>query len=273
MSFLLRSATVAAPAIRARTAAAVATCGIRSAGILASPASSSSLTSSPCFHPRASAPLRAFSASTASRSHSAGDRDLEQKLREELKFETEEAPEEPKEVKSYLSKGVFKVESKPGEKETTLTRTFGNEKISVIFSTDSLNEEPNFDEDESEEPKTVPINLTVVCEKKAGGVDAGALELSVTLEDGSFFIDSVNFFPTSSLASDTSAEGDWQRRGRYGGPVFGDLDEQLQDLFHQFLSERGFDEELAAFLPSFIEVKEQAEYSAWLKSVGEWVSK
>ncbi|KAJ3416822.1 Mitochondrial acidic protein mam33 [Chytridiales sp. JEL 0842] len=221
-------------------------------------------------------PTRLFSAAPVARSHGKGDRDLAHKLKEELNYELEGAEKAiPDFVKDFQGKGVFKIEDKRGEKEVTLTRNFGTEKISVIFSTDSLLDQSEFDEAEEEESaeKGFPVNMTILIEKKVGNEDAGSLEISATLQDQSFFIDSVSFSENSSIMVDQTAEGDWQRRGRYGGPVFQDLDEGLQELFHDFLAERGFDAALADFIPSYIEFKEQAEYIEWLKRVGEWVAK
>ncbi|KAJ1559537.1 Mitochondrial acidic protein mam33 [Cladochytrium tenue] len=277
----------AASALLLRRAAASVAAGaavrprLLHAAVAASSSSSSSLLlrtarpSAPAVAAASTAPVaRAFSAAAAARSHGKGDRDLEHKLAEEFKYEsTNEDNAEPEVVRDYLAKGVFKLETKVGDKEATLTRTFGNEKVSVIFSTDSLSEETAEEGDGEEESGAVPIPLTVVVEKRVSGADHGALELSVTLEDGSFFIDAASFFPSSSVAADTTAEGDWQRRGLYGGPVFGELDEGLQDLFHDFLQDRGIDEELAEFLPRYIEFKEASEYTEWLRRVGEWVAK
>jgi complement component 1 Q subcomponent-binding protein, mitochondrial len=117
------------------------------------------------------------------------------------------------------------------------------------------------------------VNLTILIEKKMAEEDYGALEISATLQDQTFFIDSVAFNPSSELMMDQSAEGDWQRRGRYGGPVFQELDEGLQEHFHEFLKERGFDKTLAEFIPAYLEYKEQCEYTDWLKKLGRWVSK
>lgn len=111
----------------------------------------------------------------------------------------------------------------------------------------------------------------MLVEKKSGSEDHGALDISVTAQDGAFFIESVAFSPSSSLVSDQTAEGDWQRRGRFGGPVFGDLDDSLQELFHNYLEERGLDEQLANFIPQYVEHKEQQEYMRWLKSVAKFV--
>lgn len=53
---------------------------------------------------------------------------------------------------------LFTVEDKAGEKEVTLKRTFGNEKISIIFSTDALNESEAEFEGEEEVRTNVTLN-------------------------------------------------------------------------------------------------------------------
>ncbi|KAJ3309184.1 Mitochondrial acidic protein mam33 [Blyttiomyces sp. JEL0837] len=217
---------------------------------------------------------RTFLTSSVLRSQGQSDRDLTHKLESELKFEVENnEPGVPAFVKAFNEKGLFKIEDKVGEKEVTLVRNFGNEKISVIFSTDSLTEQQEFDDADEDDNPSIPISLTVLVEKRTPTEDSGALDLAVTLQDQSFFIDTVSFSPSSALISDQTAEGDWQRRGQYGGPVFQDLDEGLQDQFHSFLTERGFDAALAEFIPAYVEYKEQNEYAEWLKRVAQWVAK
>ncbi|KAJ3190464.1 Mitochondrial acidic protein mam33 [Gaertneriomyces sp. JEL0708] len=202
------------------------------------------------------------------------DKDLEFKLQEEIKYEKENTePTTPEFLKQFENQGLWKIENKSGEKEVVLKRSFGNEKITVFFSTDALVEAQEFEDipDENSGDRALPVNMSVIIEKKSGSADSGALDLSVTAQDSSFFIESVAYSPSSSLAVDQTSEGDWQRRGRYGGPVFNDLDESLQDLFHSFLEERGFDESLAAFIPQYVEYKEQQEYVNWLGNVAKFV--
>ncbi|KAJ3197096.1 Mitochondrial acidic protein mam33 [Irineochytrium annulatum] len=202
-----------------------------------------------------------------------GDSFLAHKLKEELKFEKEEADKEAGDfVNDFKKRGLFKIEDKLGDKEVTLVRTKGNEKISVIFSTDSLPDSADVDEsEEGMEPE--PVEVTVIVEKTSGGEDHGALQFATAVTEDTFFIESVSYFNSSKLTADETAEGDWQRRGRYGGPVFQDLDEELQDKFHDFLKERGFDEDLAVFITQYVNYKEQNEYTEWLKQVANWVSK
>ncbi|TPX72735.1 hypothetical protein SpCBS45565_g00039 [Spizellomyces sp. 'palustris'] len=218
---------------------------------------------------------RAFTVTPFARmSQGVVDRDLEQKLVEELKYEKEQVhgEEVPSFLKEFQNKGIWKVEDKRGEKEISMSRTFGNEKITLLFSTDALVEAQEFDEGASEEEeRSLPVNLSVIVQKQSGSTDHGALDISATAQDGSFFIESVAYSPSSFLVVDQTAEGDWQRRGRFGGPVFADLDDSLQELFHSYLEERGLDDNLAAFIPQYVEHKEQKEYASWLDNVAKFV--
>ena len=73
---------------------------------------------------------------------------------------------------------------------------------------------------------SLQIPVTIIIDKKGSGEkDSGAIEISATVQDDVFFIDALSYRRSSSIAHDASAEGDWQRRGGYGGPVFSDLDE------------------------------------------------
>ncbi|KAJ3104428.1 Mitochondrial acidic protein mam33 [Physocladia obscura] len=190
---------------------------------------------------------RCFSVTCTAFSHGQTDRDLTHKLNSEISFDLEKnaASGIPDFLKAFNDQGLFKVEDKLGEKEVALEQEDG------IFS----------------------VNATILIEKRTSTSDSGAIELNTTVQDNAFFIDSVRFNPSSSLMADQSAEADGQRNGLYGGPVFQDLDEGLQDYFHEFLKERGFDEPLAEFIPQYIDFKEQNEYVEWLKKVSAWISK
>lgn len=220
-----------------------------------------------------------FSTTTSTRySHGQGDHELVHSLEKELKYEQEALGESQEESTQLLAefkkRGTFELIDTPGEKEVKLVRQFGNEKITVLFSTDALADaEEMMDEDGAENTEeqiaSYPVNLTVLIQKP----DIGTMELSVVMEGDSFFIENSAFGKDSKLMTEESAEADWNRRGLYGGPVFAELDETLQDRFHQFLEERGFDSALADFIPNYIEHKEQKEYMRWLDSVAKFVAK
>lgn len=98
------------------------------------------------------------------------------------------------------------------------------------------------------------------------------MTIDTVAQDGEMTVESVMFYKDGKLASDASAESDWQRRGLYIGPQFGELDEGLQSLFEKYLEERGVNAGLAAFLPDYVEYKEQKEYTQWLENVKGFVS-
>ena len=80
-------------------------------------------------------------------------------------------------------------------------------------------------------------------------------------------IDNVFYHKNTKLATAQTAEADWERRGVYAGPPFGNLDEDLQTLMERYLDERGINTSLAIFVPEYIDYKEQKEYLSWLASV------
>jgi hypothetical protein len=57
----------------------------------------------------------------------------------------------------------------------------------------------------------------------------------------------------------------------YAGPVFGELDETLQQAFSDFLEERGVDADLALYLMELVQDKLEVEYCRWLGSMAEWL--
>uniref|UniRef100_A0A0D9X8A0 Mitochondrial glycoprotein n=1 Tax=Leersia perrieri TaxID=77586 RepID=A0A0D9X8A0_9ORYZ len=54
---------------------------------------------------------------------------------------------------------------------------------------------------------------------------------------------------------------------RYMGRPFRELDEEMQSAVHDYLEHRGVNDELAAYLHSYMENKEQTELVRWLKNV------
>ncbi|KAI9779969.1 MAG: hypothetical protein M1835_004603 [Candelina submexicana] len=131
---------------------------------------------------------------------------------------------------------------------------------------------PEFETDESlaedgEQESSFPARLNVTVHK-AG---QGALQIEAVAQDGLIVIDNVYYFPDPELADAKSAEKDWQKRGMYTGPPFGNLDEDLQVLLEKYLDERGVNTALALFVPDYIDFKEQREYLRWLSNVKSFV--
>lgn len=110
--------------------------------------------------------------------------------------------------------------------------------------------------------QSLPISVNITIEKQG----KGALSIQTTAQDGTFEILEVSHFANAELAGPQTAEKDWLRHTQYGGPVFNNLDEDLQSMFDRYLEERGFNAELANIIPEYLASKEQAEYARWLGS-------
>ena len=76
-------------------------------------------------------------------------------------------------------------------------------------------------------------------------------------QDGGFILDNISYYPDALLGTELTADADWSRRGLYIGPHFDNLDVAVQEEFEKFMQERGFNENLAMFIPEYAEFKEQ----------------
>lgn len=102
------------------------------------------------------------------------------------------------------------------------------------------------------------INFEVVISKSTG-------DLVVECTAGkTLSINEVQFFPQGKNKEDEDV---------YGGPVFGDLDESLQESMYSYLEERGVDDDLCYFVILSSRHKEQQEYMNWLNNLLNFVEK
>jgi len=228
-----------------------------------------------------------------------------------MEKQVNETAEIPAPIKEYLENGPFTLNDKPGHEEVELVRKFGEETIRVLFSVadldsvdDKLEDSALYDEDSSEaseegeeevKPKKAlaktstqttmneteeedaefeedaepayPVRLNVTIEKP----NQGALQIETVAQDGMILIENVHFHKSAQLATAQTAEADYERRGHYVGPPFGNLDEDLQMLLERYLDERGINTALALFVPDYIDYKEQKEYVTWLENVKTFV--
>ncbi|KZS96208.1 mitochondrial glyco protein [Sistotremastrum niveocremeum HHB9708] len=224
------------------------------------------------------AAVRAFSVSTLRRDEGMTDVALASKLKEEIAYEKEaskDAPEVPEFLKSFQEAGVWEISDSPGHDEISLTRKYGKETIRVLFSIADIGagpEEQEYEEMVDEQGNTMedagplryPVRASVSITKT--GI-AGGLTLETSIQDGSVVIDNVSWYRDGKLATDLTAEGDWQRRGLYIGPQYDQLDAGVQGAIEAYLQERGVTDELAAFIEEYGEWKEQKEYVDWLSNV------
>eukprot|EP00775_Hariotina_reticulata_P005272 gene5272-5507_t len=154
----------------------------------------------------------------------------------------------------------FILHSTLGDTAVSLTRDFNDEKISIDCSVnmqDSLAGGPLADEDEEDEVDDVnDVNFNVTVTK---GSSALVFEC---ISDGTYVdIRHVSLEPAEGIDSETA----------YTGPVFAELDNELQGSFREYLQERGVNEDLGEYLRHLMYDKELQEYCHWLEGVKKFV--
>ncbi|KAH7155197.1 glycoprotein suaprga1 [Dactylonectria estremocensis] len=229
------------------------------------------------------------------------DDELSAKLESELQIEEDmkTSEQEPASIKDFLNNSAFKLIDTPGQEVVKLERSFGDEQITISFSIaditnyDPYAEESALEEDgleddalqgngqhkgrateeqvdeeldeELDEENAAPINLSIVIEKP--GKAAGALNIDATAQDGNIVVENLFYYDDAKVAKVESPEAAQKRADVYPGPPFGSLDDDLQVLMERFLEERGITQALAVFVPDYVDVKEQREYTRWLSNV------
>lgn len=230
------------------------------------------------------------------------DEEVSAKLASEIDFEKEVKQNEPvpASIKDFLDNSAFKIEDIPGREDVVLTRTFGEEKITVSFSIADLHnyepdmmeedqamedelddieagrgqqdqrggaadlaEEANEDLEAGADEAAVPCRLNIVIEKP----NKGALNIEALAQDGAIVVENLYYYADAKLAHSADANAVHAAQDTYPGPPFGSLDEDLQILMERYLEERGITQALAVFAPDYMDFKEQKEYMAWLKNV------
>ncbi|KAH6623510.1 mitochondrial glycoprotein [Chaetomium tenue] len=228
------------------------------------------------------------------------DEEVSAKLASEIDFEKDVKQNEPlpASIKDFMDNSPFKVEDVPGSENVVLTRSFGEEKITVTFSiTDLHNYEPDMLDDQAmeddlddmehsqqdqrggaadlaqegnedleagEDETSVPCRLNIVIEKPN---NKGALNIEAVAQDGAIVVENLYYYADAKLAHSTDANTVHAAQSTYPGPPFGSLDEDLQILMERYLEERGITQALAIFAPDYMDYKEQKEYMTWLKNV------
>ncbi|PSR79852.1 mitochondrial glyco protein [Coniella lustricola] len=244
--------------------------------------------------------LSAFSTSILRKAASGNvDGELISKLKSEIEFENSMKENEalPVSIKDFLENSPFELQDTPGMQDVALTRTFGNEKITVTFSIadiasmdnemmeddqalsdedgELLNDDPRSQQGEEVEDMDgesaeggVSCRLNIVVEKPG---QKGALNIEAMVQDASVIVENMYFYQDPAIAHSSNADAVHKGRDVYPGPPFGTLDEDLQLLMEQYLDERGINSALAVFVPDYMDLKEQKEYLTWLNNVKKFV--
>ncbi|KIW68887.1 hypothetical protein PV04_04801 [Phialophora macrospora] len=121
--------------------------------------------------------------------------------------------------------------------------------------------------DDDQPSPAYPAQLTITITKPGNK----AIEIRAVAQDGTIEIESLSFFPKESLLEAQSTKEASEARSLYAGPPVDELDPELQQMLQQYLEERGIDEELASFLPEYMDYKEQKEYVKWLEDLETFV--
>lgn len=77
----------------------------------------------------------------------------------------------------------------------------------------------------------------------------------------------MHFYEDAAVAKLDGPADAHRRASAYPGPPFGSLDDDLKVMVERFLEERGVTQHLALFVPDYIDIKEQKEYTRWLSNV------
>ena len=175
-------------------------------------------------------------------------------------------------IKDNVGKGVV-----------TLSRAFKGENIEITFDCQDLAEEGDqgFDMDDMEQEEEGGDEKEGEGEDDEegdmdgmGGETGINFDVVVTKGDEKIVfncvayqqlqIDNVQFVPAGKELGDKEL---------YGGPIFQDLDETLQEAMGNYLADRNIDDALCYFIAAYSTSKEQKEYVNWLNSVMKFVEK
>ncbi|KAF9638550.1 Mitochondrial glycoprotein [Lasiodiplodia theobromae] len=145
----------------------------------------------------------------------------------------------------------------------------GNIKVAPEDNVSAADREELDDEFSEEEQSSFPARASIVITKDG---QKGAMSIDAIAQDSAFQISNVHYYADTAHADPKTAEHEWATRKTYPGPLFGQLDEDLQILLEEYLDERGIDTRMALFIPDYIDYKEQKEYLKWLENLKNFVS-
>lgn len=188
---------------------------------------------------------------------------LARELDEEVGEGNDQMPEELAELKSTIEKDWKIVDDGA---TTRLHRTVGSGKVVVSFhcqDTVEDAEEVMGEEVEDEEP-AVPFRFEILISKAGNTMVIGCISNA-----GETTIDGISM--TNEDAETIQANG--IGRSKYQGPEFPELEEDLQNAFHDYVEvELGVNEDVSAFVSMYADYKEQKEYVNFLKDASKVIS-
>ncbi|KAF2752257.1 mitochondrial glyco protein [Sporormia fimetaria CBS 119925] len=128
-----------------------------------------------------------FHISAVRRQESDVQEELVAKLQSEISMEEDMKEDEDlsANIKEYLESSAFELHDKPGQQEVALTRTFGDEKIRVTFSTADLN---NVQDAENEDNAFYDEEADEIMDAQSGGANTKGSINQGQKGDGNFRI-------------------------------------------------------------------------------------
>ena len=162
-----------------------------------------------------------------------------------------------------------------GKGQFTLSKQYGDETISVIVNAcspesmtrgDTEHVDLQAEEEEEEEVEDVDIVSLAIRVSKPGKEGDLLFTAAVAMdEQPALEVVSVQMAqPGASLVELANS-------GSYEGPVFTELDANLQRAFASYLEDRGLDERFTEAVRDLADLKEEGEYLNWLQQVHAFV--
>lgn len=185
---------------------------------------------------------------------------LSEILKTEAEYEKENY-EEPEEVVQGPP-SPWKLSEKPKDTHMTLSRSHNGEQIQVDIMVNDQPDDPAeaFENDDGEVDVQADVGV-VFSVSVIKGEDSLVFECQT---DGQYIdIQHVSLEKTGEDLDESV----------YTGPVYSELDENLQKQFEQYLSDRGINLDLGAYLLAKVHDKEQKEYCQWLEDVRKFTTK
>ncbi|KAK5075280.1 Mitochondrial acidic protein mam33 [Lithohypha guttulata] len=120
---------------------------------------------------------------------------------------------------------------------------------------------------EQEQSSSFPLNLSITIDKGA----IGATNVIAQAQDGQIDIEYVHYYPRADLIDPKTHEASREAQDVYGGPTFQYLDGELQQMYDNYIGERGINTQLVWFLTRYVDYKEQREYVQWLDNMKKFI--
>lgn len=150
----------------------------------------------------------------------------------------------------------FTLTETKGDTLMTLAREYKGEQVAVEVM---VNDQP---EEEAYEAEEGQIEVDVGCAFTASVTRGDQALVFECKSDGTYLqVLHVSLEPASGEIDDSA----------YTGPVYEELDEELQQRLVEYLAERGVNEQLGEYLLRLVHDKEQREYMYWLERMRAFV--